>query len=355
MKKAYPICLALLSAALFGALTPASKVLLTGLTAFQLAGLLYLGGAIGVMPALFRGRRSRALTRIDRKNALRLGGAILFGGIVGPVLLLAGLRLASAASVSLWLNLELAATALLGYFVFREHLGLSSWLAVVSVMVAGSLLSIGEGPAGIAAGLLVAAACLCWGMDNHLSALIDGLTPAESTFYKSCIAGTVNLAIGLAMTPLEATLTTGGIALLVGALAVGTSITLDIAAAQMIGATRGQLFFATAPFFGVLGSALFLGESLTLWHGLATVLIAMALFLLTREKHLHAHVHQYLEHEHLHRHDDLHHTHPHHGIPASTRHSHYHRHEPTGHSHPHWPDLHHRHRHDNSDSKTAKD
>jgi hypothetical protein len=43
-----PVVYALLAAALFGAATPASKVLLMGLTSFQLAGLLYLGAALGV-------------------------------------------------------------------------------------------------------------------------------------------------------------------------------------------------------------------------------------------------------------------------------------------------------------------
>jgi hypothetical protein len=41
------------------------------------------------------------------------------------MLLLLGLRLAGAASVSLWLTFELAATALLGAILFREPLGSS--------------------------------------------------------------------------------------------------------------------------------------------------------------------------------------------------------------------------------------
>lgn len=61
--------------------------------------------------------------RFDRVNRRRLAGAVLFGGILGPVLLLFGLRLASAGAVSLLLNLEMVATAVLGVVLFREHLG----------------------------------------------------------------------------------------------------------------------------------------------------------------------------------------------------------------------------------------
>ena len=118
-----PFTLALLSAALFGAATPASKVLLADLSAFQLAGLLYLGAALGVAPLAWGKGRFRIPGRQDSRNRFRLLGAVVAGGIAGPVLLLLGLRFAEAASVSLWLTFELVATALLGALVFREPLG----------------------------------------------------------------------------------------------------------------------------------------------------------------------------------------------------------------------------------------
>ena len=81
--------LALLSALLFGLATPASKILLAHLGPLQLAGLLYLGAALGMaIPAL----RDRAgFVRLDATNTARLAGAVVLGGIVGPVLLLFGL------------------------------------------------------------------------------------------------------------------------------------------------------------------------------------------------------------------------------------------------------------------------
>ncbi len=48
MKK-YSLIIAFISAALFGAATPASKILLEDFSPFQLAGLLYLGGILGVL------------------------------------------------------------------------------------------------------------------------------------------------------------------------------------------------------------------------------------------------------------------------------------------------------------------
>jgi drug/metabolite transporter (DMT)-like permease len=338
--------LALLSALLFGASTPASKLLLENLGPFQLAGLLYLGAALGMAPLLSRERASGAPLRLDGRNRRRLAGAVTFGGIVGPVLLLFGLKLTLAGSVSLLLNLETAATAVLGALVFREHLGRSGWVGVAGVMLAGAVISSGGGwPGWLAAGL-VAAACLCWGIDNHLTALIDGITPARSTFWKGGVAGATNLAIGLAIEPLAASPGILGIALIVGALSYGASIALYIASAQSLGATRAQAVFASAPFIGAGLSFALLGEPVTSGHLAGSGLLLVSVVLLFRSRHEHVHVHEATEHVHAHRHDDGHHLHAHEGDRRATRHSHWHRHERVVHAHPHWPDIHHRHPHD---------
>ncbi len=340
-----PILLALLSALLFGAATPASKVLLDGFTPFQLAGLLYLGAALAVaLPALRHGGASLP-GRNDRPNRVRLFGAILFGGILGPLALLFGLRFAEAASVSLWLNLELVATAVLGVLFFHDHIGRRGWLGVAAALVASVLVAWGPSTAGFLAGVLVLLACICWGLDNHLTALIDGITPAQSTLWKGIVAGSVNLAIGLLLAPMTAAPGSIVLALLVGAFSYGASITLYIRAAQEIGATRAQVIFASAPFFGVALSVLLLGEAFSWIYALATPLFLVGIGLLLADSHAHDHGHSEVTHEHAHSHNDGHHTHAHDDLPSSARHNHPHTHQPLEHAHPHWPDLHHRHGH----------
>lgn len=346
--RAYPVLLALLAAALFGAITPASKSLLNDISPLPLAGLLYLGGMLGVAPVALRRKSFLLPWKMDRKNLGRLAGAVLFGGVAGPVLLLLALRLASAASVSMWLNLELVATALLGWFIFRDHLGAYGWVGLAGIVVAGVILAANEGQAGLAAGLLATGACFCWGLDNHLTALIDNITPAQSTFWKSLVAGSVNLLLGFAVSGTFGSPTAIAGSLVVGAFAVGISVALYISAAQSLGATRGQMLFASAPFFGLLLSALLLGEIISVVQMTATVLMAGSLFFLFRDRHSHRHQHEAITHEHWHRHDDGHHDHIHEDLPSATGHTHPHSHRPVAHTHPHWPDLHHRHDHDNN-------
>ncbi len=341
----YAFFVALLSAILFGASTPASKALLGSLEPFQLAGLLYLGAAAGMAPVVALQRARGARIRLDRANRARLAGAVLFGGVLGPVLLLAALRLTLAGSVSLLLNLEMVATAVLGVVLFREHLGRAGWIGVTGVVAAGALVAGHAGWPGLLAALLTAAACTCWGLDNHLTALIDGVTPARSTLVKGAVAGATNLAIGSVADPLTASPITVAAALAVGALSYGASIALYIASAQELGATRAQAVFATAPFAGAGLAFTLLGEPFGVAHAAACLLLLPSIAALLRSQHAHPHVHEPVDHVHSHRHDDGHHLHEHPGLAADTRHSHPHRHERLVHTHPHWPDVHHRHDH----------
>jgi drug/metabolite transporter (DMT)-like permease len=275
-----PVLSCLLAAALFGAATPASKQLLGSLGPILLAAVMYAGAALAVAP---RALASWSAARVDRRNLWRLVGAVLSGGIVGPVLLLRGLSLSSAASVSLWLCLETVATACLGQLFFRERHGARMWLAVVLMVTASVLLSAGARTDARAA-WLVAAACLAWGLDNNLTAIIEGFTPAQITFVKGLVAAAVNLAAALLLEPpaFHAPALLQG--LLVGALGYGASLLLYVAGARQLGATRSQLLFSTAPIWGLAVAWSFAGEPLHTVQLGAGALMALALLLVPSSK-----------------------------------------------------------------------
>ncbi len=313
--------------------------------------MLYLGAAIGLAPGVLRSGAVVKAVEMSSENKLRLLGAILLGGVAGPLALLFGLRIAEASSVSMWLNLELVFTALLGHFIFKDYLGRAGWIGSLGVVIAAGILSWNGGVAGIQAGLLVALACLFWGFDNHFTALIDELSPRSNTFFKGIFAGSINLIIGLSVAggyggSWEQTI----FALVVGFFSYGLSIALYISSAQGIGATRAQIIFASAPFFGVGASLIFLGESLSVLQILAAGLFGLSLIPLLLDSHLHEHYHGTVVHDHLHTHNESHHDHSHETGPVFSflPHSHEHEHESKTHAHTHFPDIHHRHDHDDS-------
>src|SRR5262249_37244210 len=193
-------------------------LLLRTLPPFQLAGLLYLGAALGAAPVVWLERRRGLRPRATPPDAARLAGAVLLGGLAGPVLLLFALRRGPAGSASLWLTLEMVATAVLGALFFGEHLGRAGRVGVAGVVAAGALLAGTAGWPGAAALALVAMACVCWALDNHWTALVDGVTPATSALVKGGGAGVLGLAIGALAEPAAASRTTVAAALATGPL-----------------------------------------------------------------------------------------------------------------------------------------
>lgn len=342
----FAIIIGLISGFLFGIATPFSKILLTWLNSFQLAGLLYLGAAVAMLPYIFRKGNNLKLLFINGAG-IKTAGIIFFGGFLGPVLLLVGLKTANAASVSIWLNMELVATAILGIIFFRDSLDKPAWIGVILTIIAGIVTSAGEGSAGITAGLLITAACICWAIDNHLTALVDGASPQTVTFVKGLVAGSVNFIIGCFLSSQPLTLIEISPAIVVGIFSYGISIVLYVISAQNLGATRCQILFSTAPLWGVILSYIFIKEPFQWVHVASILLLAMAVVITNVFKHSHAHNHDSMDHAHYHKHDDEHHNHEHYGESEQPGkgHSHFHQHESTKHHHHHYPDLHHRHIH----------
>jgi len=344
--KRLAIVTGILAGFLFGVATPFSKLLLDGLNSFQLAGLLYLGAALAMLPYIFR-KDSNLKLLFQPGSRAKTSGIIFFGGFLGPLLLLAGLKTANAASVSIWLNMELVATAILGVLIFKDTLGRNTLIGIVLTILAGIVVSLGEGSSGLVSGLLITAACFCWGVDNHLTALTDGASPQTVTFVKGIVAGSVNLIIGCLIAGQSMMLTNIVPAIIVGIFAYGFSIVLYVTSAQNIGATRSQILFSTAPIWGVILSYLFVHEPFQWVHLISILLLAIGVFVTNLASHKHQHTHSVMDHIHYHHHADEHHTHSHDGgsIPKHKWHSHQHMHDPVSHEHPHDPDLHHRHKH----------
>src|SRR5450759_4772186 len=343
--KRFAILTGILSGFLFGIATPFSKLLLSGLNSFQLAGLLYLGAALAMLPYIYR-KNSRLKLLFQSGNRAKTTGIIFFGGFLGPLLLLAGLKTANAASVSIWLNMELVATAILGILIFKDTLDKYTWLGVALTFTAGITTVLGEGTGSLISGLLVTAACICWGLDNHLTAVTDGASPQTVTFVKGVIAGSVNLLIGCLISSQPFEIVNVFPAIIVGIFAYGFSIVLYVISAQNIGATRGQILFSTAPLWGVLLSYLIFHDSFQWVHIVSITFLVLAIIVINLQSHKHSHTHATMHHIHYHKHSDGHHNHSHETETDQGWHSHVHDHNPLTHEHSHDPDLHHRHGHE---------
>lgn len=185
---------ALLAAGLFGASTPFAKLLLGEVSPVLLAGLLYLGSGIGLTLVRLARRQSTleaGEASLPRAQWSWLAGAVFFGGALGPVLLMLGLQSTSASTSSLLLNLEGVFTALLAWFVFHENFDRRIALGMMAIVAGGLILSWqpGAGLALLNGALLVAGACLCWGVDNNLTQKVSSSDPFQIAAIKGLVAG----------------------------------------------------------------------------------------------------------------------------------------------------------------------
>jgi len=340
---------ALFAAALFGASTPFAKLLLGHTQPILLAALLYLGSGIGLTLWLilrsFAGQQSRE-AGLKLHNLPWLGSAILAGGVIGPVLLLIGLRLTPASSASLLLNLEGVFTAIIAWFIFKENFDLRIALGMIAIIAGGVALSwAGKPQLGIPMGpIFVAGACLAWAIDNNLTRNVSSGDPIQIAAAKGLIAGTVNLTIAFAVGASLPRMIAISEAALLGFLSYGVSLVLFVLALRRIGTARTGAYFSVAPFAGAVLAITLLKDQVTFGLIVAAMFMLIGVWLHLSEKHQHEHVHESLEHEHRHSHDEHHRHHVEPELLAQT-HTHMHKHGRLRHSHPHYPDIHHRHEH----------
>jgi drug/metabolite transporter (DMT)-like permease len=343
---------ALGAALLFGAGTPLAKLLLEGTGPWLLAGLLYLGSGLGLSLVRLL-RRGEPRARLAPKEGPWLAGAVLSGGVIGPVLLMWGLAGMPASGAALLLNAEGVFTAVIAWVVFHENVDRRIFIGMLAIIAGAVVLSwpaqsheqmrLGDALPALA----VLGACLAWGVDNNLTRKVSLADAVWLASVKGLVAGATNLVLALALGASWPAWPSVGGALAVGLASYGFSLVLFVVALRHLGTARTGAYFSVAPFFGALVAVLALGEPLTVPLMVACALMAAGVWLHLSEQHEHEHEHLPLEHEHEHRHDE-HHQHVHEGVILSAdtpAHTHSHRHEPLRHRHVHFPDAHHQHEH----------
>jgi drug/metabolite transporter (DMT)-like permease len=346
------ITYAFLAAVSFGASTPFAKTLVGAIAPVMLAALLYLGSGIGLLAwfclrALDPASGQAASGRLTRADLRWLAGAIVFGGVAGPILLMLGLSRTPASAASLLLNMEGVLTSTLAWFVFRENVDRRIFAGMLLIVAGGVVLGWEQRPEfGVPWGALaIVAACLCWAIDNNLTRKISASDAVQIAGIKGLVAGLVNLGIALSLGyPLPAL---GAMlsAAVIGFCGYGLSLVFFVLALRNLGAARTGAYFSAAPFVGAAISLLALQEVPGSGFWIASLLMTAGIWLHLTERHVHTHTHTEMRHAHAHVHDE-HHQHTH-DFPwnGNEPHTHPHAHDPITHSHAHVPDIHHQHRH----------
>lgn len=277
--------LAIAAALLFGFSTPAAKAIVGNVEPLLLAGLLYLGSGIGLGIVILLGQRHGL--RLKRADLPWLLGTVVFGGALGPALLMWGLTQTTGSAASLLLTLEGVFTAVIAWIVFREPFNRRIGLGMASIFAGAVVLAFRSpsGHAGSLGALAVAGACLSWAIDNNCTSKIADVDALTLASIKGIVAGAANAALGLmagAVFPHFATLAASA---LVGFFGYGLSLVLFVFALREIGAARTGAYFSTAPFIGAVIGLTLLREPLTISLIAAGLLMGFGVYLHLTESH----------------------------------------------------------------------
>ena len=285
-EKPKAILLAITAAALYALSTPFSKILMTQIPPSFMAGLLYLGAGLGMIPLCFVKNTSSgtATRRITRQDLPYIFGMVALD-IAAPIFLMTALTKVSAANISLINNLEIAATSIIAFLIFKEKISPRLWIGILLISAAGIILSF-EGidsltfsPYSIFAFL----ACICWGFENNCTRKLSDCNTTKIVIIKGLGSGIGAILVALITGERIGFSSFIFLALLLGFFAYGLSVFTYIQAQRFLGAARTSSYYAVSPFIAALLSIAIYKEFPGVAFCIAFIIMAAGTFVITKE------------------------------------------------------------------------
>jgi drug/metabolite transporter (DMT)-like permease len=210
------------------------------------------------------------------------------------VLLMYGLQQTAASSAAILTNGEIVFTIVLSSIFFGEKPHGRIGLFAVILVVIGLVIATTEDLKALetiiqfnAGNIMILASMFMWAVDNNVSRRLTSVaSPAKIAMVKSLAGGLVLVAIALALG--KGSIITGikfDMWILIGGMSIagfGGALLLFLEGIKRIGTVRTMSMFSLTPIFGIVIAALALGESITIFQGVATGLIIVGIILVGR-------------------------------------------------------------------------
>lgn len=280
----------LIASALFGSVFTLAKVPLATVDPLALSAIVYTIAGLGLIPF------AKASFRFDtRRDYYYLALVTIFGAVAAPVLLLYGLQQTDASDAAILTNGEIVFTIALSAVFFGERphgkIGLLAViLVVIGLFIATTDLKVSETILQFNAGnLMILGSMFMWAIDNNISRrLTSSAKPAKIAMVKSLSGGLILLAIALALGKGSAIISIDpGLWLIIVGMSVsgfGGALLLFLQGIKRIGTVKTMSVFSMTPIFGIVIAALALGESISIFQGIATGLVIGGILLVSRTR-----------------------------------------------------------------------
>jgi len=274
---------AVIAALFYGFSVPFSKLMLSQISVTMLSSSLYFGAGVGMLLfVLLQPSPRKQLHHINyHKKDLKYIILMILLDIIAPILLMTGLLQTTASTASLLNNFEIIFTAIIAFAFFKERIGKHMWVAILFIVGAGVLLSMGDvKDIHFSSGtIFILLACLSWGLENNCTRMLSKGNPIHVVIIKGIGAGIGAFLVSVVIQDTFASIPYYILGMILGFFTFGLSLYFYIRAQRDLGAARTSAYYSIAPFVGSLFSFVILGEKLTIFFGIAFVVMAFGSYL----------------------------------------------------------------------------
>lgn len=279
----------LFAAVLFGSVFSLAKIPLNTIDPLVLTAIVYTISGLALIPFA-----KASFTFERRHDYFYVVVVTIFGGVLAPVLLMYGLQVTAASTAAILTNGEIVFTIALSSIFFGEkpH-GLVGLFAIILVVI-GLVIATTEDLKALesilelnAGNIMILASMFMWAIDNNVSRrLTSRASPAKIAMVKSLAGGLVLIAIALALgkgnTIMEIKFDMWILIVGMSIAGFGGALLLFLEGIKRIGTVKTMSMFSLTPIFGIVIALLMLGETITLFQGIATGLVIVGIILIGR-------------------------------------------------------------------------
>lgn len=281
---------AVLAAVMFGSVSVLAKPLVSSIDPILLASLVYIISAITLSP--FARKKKKNFTK---KDLLLILSIAICGAVIAPSFYFVGLTHASASDAALIANGEVFFSVLLAVMFFREKLRAVGWIAIFLILTGMLIITTNLDFTNFTLeqihykDMLLILAMLFWAFDNNLSRyLAQKMDVANIVQIKSAIGGVMLFVIALLVFRVEINIELTQIIpiLVLGSLGFAFSLYLFLQGLKRIGIVRTITVFSMSSVFGLVASAIFLAEQISLYQIIAAGIMILGIYLVSRKENV---------------------------------------------------------------------
>lgn len=279
LKKHIGLILALTSAFLYAFNVIIEKNYITNISSESILFLMYFGAFFGLgFIYLFTKKKKSAQNRITKKEIPKVV-IIVLCELFASLLMIEAVKLVDASVVSLLSVFEIVATAVIAYFLFKEPLDIKDVISILLMILACVILNFKQNFfSNISiSSLLVIGGCICWGLENNVTASISKKEPEFFTSIKCGAVALLYLIIALIKGTFDISIP---YLFIFGFFTYGLSILSYAISTKYLGANKATLIFSISPIFGVILAVLIYHDQLTISFLISIFIVLVALLLI---------------------------------------------------------------------------